>query len=62
MATDWIPSLWTDTFADLQEDELNYGDEWTLNFNYTQTDTITQEERRRGWKVFSHCAHGRYVS
>lgn len=60
MTTDWIPSLWTGTFADLQEDELDYGDQWTLNLNYTQTDTISQADRRRGWKVFSHCAHGRF--
>ncbi|XP_017277963.1 receptor-transporting protein 3 [Kryptolebias marmoratus] len=60
--TDWIPSLWLDTFDELlyDDNELDYGDEWTLNFNYRQTDTVTHDERKRGWKVYSHCAYGNF--
>ncbi|XP_042363113.1 receptor-transporting protein 3-like [Plectropomus leopardus] len=60
--TDWIPSLWVETFEELQDDdnELDYGDEWTLNFNYTLTDKLTTEQRRRGWRVFCYHAHGHF--
>ncbi|CAN9504032.1 unnamed protein product [Ophioblennius macclurei] len=56
--TDWTPSLWRETFAELVDDdgELDYGDLWSLNFNYNLTDKVTSEERRRGWKV--HKNHG----
>ncbi|XP_036948305.1 receptor-transporting protein 4-like [Acanthopagrus latus] len=59
-STDWVPSLWMDTFEELlyDDNELDYGDQWTLNFNYNQTDKVTKEERKRGWKVYSHCAYG----
>ncbi|KAF7669334.1 hypothetical protein LDENG_00196510 [Lucifuga dentata] len=62
MSTDWLPSLWLDTFEEMLDDdnELDYGDQWILNFNYRQTDTLNQEERRRGWKVYSHCAFGKF--
>lgn len=42
-------------------EELDYGDNWSLNFNYNLTDTLDQAERRRGWKIFCHRAHGKYV-
>lgn len=60
---EWLPSLWIDTFDELLNDdnELDYGDQWSLNFNYTQTDQVTKEERKRGWKVYCHCAYGKYV-
>lgn len=58
---DWTPSLWMETFEDLLYDELDYGDQWTLNFNYNQTDIVTKKERKRGWKVYCHCAYGKYV-
>lgn len=63
MVADWTPSLWMDLFEELlyDDNELDYGDEWTLNFNYSQTDTVTNNERRKGWKVYCHCAYGRYV-
>lgn len=52
-----------DIFNKLLSDgnELDDGDTWRLNFNYSQTSRLTPEERRRGWKVRSCTAHGRYV-
>uniref|UniRef100_A0A3B4U9V7 Receptor-transporting protein 4-like n=2 Tax=Seriola dumerili TaxID=41447 RepID=A0A3B4U9V7_SERDU len=59
-STDWIPGLWLDTFNDLlyDDNELDYGDQWTLNFNYSQTDQVTKEERKKGWKVYCCRAFG----
>ncbi|XP_061597823.1 receptor-transporting protein 3-like [Cololabis saira] len=59
----WDSSLWTRTFEELLDDDsvFDYQDAWTLNFNYNLTDEITQEERRRGWKVFSPCARGKFL-
>lgn len=53
-----------DIFNELldQDDELDYGDQWRLNFNYTNlTDTLDSAERRRGWKIFCSRLHGKYV-
>lgn len=63
LTADWTPSLWLDVFDELLLDdtELNYGDSWSLNFNYSQDDTVTKEERKRGWKVYCHCGFGKYV-
>lgn len=60
--TDWTPSLWMETFDKLVDDdnELDYGDEWNLNFNYSQTNTVTKEEKKRGWKVYSPCTFGNF--
>uniref|UniRef100_A0A669F3D8 Receptor-transporting protein 4 n=2 Tax=Oreochromis niloticus TaxID=8128 RepID=A0A669F3D8_ORENI len=62
MDTEWTASLWLDTFNELlnEDNELDYGDRWTLNFNYNQTDRVTEEERRRGWKVSTYCARGNF--
>ncbi|KAM9737965.1 receptor-transporting protein 3-like [Menidia menidia] len=59
---EWIPSLWLETFGEMlnEDNELDYGDDWNLTFNYSQTDQITKEERKRGWKVYSHCAHANF--
>ncbi|XP_028453698.1 receptor-transporting protein 3 [Perca flavescens] len=61
-STDWVPSLWKDTFEELlyDDNELDYGDQWSLNFNYSQTNIVTKEERKRGWKIYSHCAYGHF--
>ncbi|XP_035537839.1 receptor-transporting protein 3-like, partial [Morone saxatilis] len=60
-STEWVPSLWLDTFNELLEDnELDYEDQWSLNFNYTQTDTVTKEEKKRGWKVYCHRAYANF--
>ncbi|XP_070778050.1 receptor-transporting protein 3-like [Enoplosus armatus] len=60
-SSDWVPSLWMDTFDELlEDDELDYGDEWSLRFNYGLTDKVTKEERKRGWKIYSLCAHGTF--
>ncbi|XP_030596953.1 receptor-transporting protein 3-like [Archocentrus centrarchus] len=62
ISTEWTPSLWLDTFNELlyDDNELDYGDRWTLNFNYSLTSMVTNEERKRGWKVFTHCAYGNF--
>ncbi|XP_071757683.1 receptor-transporting protein 3-like [Centroberyx gerrardi] len=62
MSYDWQASLWKDVFEELldEDQELDYGDQWNLNFNYSQTDKVTKEERKRGWKVYSHCAFGHF--
>ncbi|XP_019946101.1 receptor-transporting protein 3-like [Paralichthys olivaceus] len=58
--TDWVPALWRETFEELlcEDNELDYGDEWTFNFNYSQNNTVTNEERKRGWKICCQNAHG----
>ncbi|KAF7211589.1 receptor-transporting protein 3 isoform X1 [Nothobranchius furzeri] len=56
----WAPSLWRDTFVELLDDELAHGDDWFLNFNYTLTDKISQEEKKRGLKVFQSHTHGKF--
>lgn len=60
---DWVPSLWKDLFEEMvyDDNELDYGDQWSLNFSYSQTDQVTKEERKRGWKIYAHCAYGQYV-
>ncbi|XP_071357048.1 receptor-transporting protein 3-like [Trachinotus anak] len=59
---DWAPRLWLDIFDELlyDDNELDYGDQWTLSFNYTQTDEVTKEERKKGWKVYRHHAYGNF--
>ncbi|XP_029370190.1 receptor-transporting protein 4-like [Echeneis naucrates] len=61
-STEWVPSLWLDIFDELLNDdnELDYGDQWTLNFNYNQTNDLTPEQRRRGWKISSCCTLGSF--
>ncbi|KAJ3609406.1 hypothetical protein NHX12_023929 [Muraenolepis orangiensis] len=44
-----------------EEEELDYGDDWTLGFNYNQTDEVTHEDRKIGWKVYNHCAFGNFL-
>ncbi len=63
LRADWSPSLWLEVFDELlfDDNELDYGDQWSLNFSYSQTDKVTKEERRRGWKVYCHSAYGKYV-
>lgn len=52
-----------DVFDELLNDdnELDYGDDWCLNFNYSQTSCVSPEERRRGWRVHCSTARGKYV-
>ncbi|MEQ2290331.1 hypothetical protein AMECASPLE_002213 [Ameca splendens] len=61
-STVWTPGFWLDIFDELlyDDNQLDYGDEWCLNFNYTQTDEVTKEQRKKGWKVYSHCAYGHF--
>ncbi|KAF7211591.1 receptor-transporting protein 2 [Nothobranchius furzeri] len=58
--TEWTPSLWQDTFNELLDDEVDYDDDWNINFNYTLNNKVSPEERKRGWKVFCHCARGKF--
>ncbi|KAM4630175.1 receptor-transporting protein 3-like [Polymixia lowei] len=62
MSKDWVPSLWQENFEEMLDDdqELDYGDLWKLSFNYSQTEEVTKEERKRGWRVYSHCAYGKF--
>uniref|UniRef100_A0AAY5KGB1 3CxxC-type domain-containing protein n=1 Tax=Esox lucius TaxID=8010 RepID=A0AAY5KGB1_ESOLU len=57
---DWTPSQWLDCFEDMVEEDLDRSDKWTLHFNYSLTETLSKEERRRGWKIHSHCAYGQF--
>ncbi|XP_056271389.1 receptor-transporting protein 3-like [Pseudoliparis swirei] len=61
-STDWVPSLWRETFEELldEDNELDYGDQWNLNFSYVQTADVTQEERKRGWKIYCHSGFGSF--
>ncbi|KAL3983836.1 cysteine and histidine-rich domain-containing protein 1 [Sarotherodon galilaeus] len=61
-STEWIPALWSDVFNELlyEDNQLDYEDQWTLTFSYSQTDKVTKEERKRGWKVYAHCARGKF--
>lgn len=59
----WSSSLWKDTFKELlnNNDELDYGDPWEFRIKKSLTVTLTDEEKRKGWKVHSYRAHGKYV-
>ncbi|KAM6899559.1 receptor-transporting protein 2-like [Xenentodon cancila] len=61
--TGWVSSLWTRTFEELLDDDsvFDYEDAWTLNFNYNLKQEVAQEEKRRGWKVYSYCARGKFL-
>ncbi|KAF3707458.1 Receptor-transporting protein 3 3CxxC-type zinc finger protein 3 Transmembrane protein 7 [Channa argus] len=61
-STEWLPSLWRDTFDELvyDDEELDSEEQWTLNFNYSQTDTVSNNERKKGWRVYCHCAYGKF--
>lgn len=43
------------------DNELDYGDDWCLNFNYSQTSCVSKDERKRGWKVYCNTAFAKYV-
>nr|XP_040044072.1 receptor-transporting protein 3-like [Gasterosteus aculeatus aculeatus] len=58
--TDWVPSLWMETFQNLLADELEYEDRWNLNFGYQLTNDLTNNERKKGWKIFIECVHGNF--
>lgn len=61
---EWVPGLWMDIFNELldQDGELNYGDQWRLNFTYTSlTDSLDSVKKRKGWKIFCPHVHGKYV-
>ncbi|RVE66473.1 hypothetical protein OJAV_G00107910 [Oryzias javanicus] len=58
--TDWLPSLWMETFDDLLDDQLDYEDEWSFQFNYRLTDQLTPGERRRGWKICCPCSKAQF--
>ncbi|XP_006642395.2 receptor-transporting protein 4-like [Lepisosteus oculatus] len=60
MSSDWSPSLWMETFQDLVDQELDYNDSWSFQFNYGLQQQLSKEERRRGWKVYCPCAHGQF--
>lgn len=57
----WSASRWREIFDSVLDSELDNEDQWNLNFNYSLGETLTQEERRRGWKIHSSCTHAEYV-
>ncbi|XP_063754606.1 receptor-transporting protein 3-like [Eleginops maclovinus] len=61
-SAEWVPSLWKETFEELldEDNELDYGDQWNINFSYTQENTLTQNEKKKGWKIFSPCSFGSF--
>ncbi|KAG7500689.1 hypothetical protein JOB18_026395 [Solea senegalensis] len=61
-STVWAPSLWLDIFDELvyDDNELDNEDQWTLNFNYSQTDKLTAKERKDGWKITCQHVNGRF--
>ncbi|XP_069032513.1 receptor-transporting protein 3-like isoform X1 [Embiotoca jacksoni] len=61
-SSEWVPSVWMDTFNELLSDdsELDYEDQWTFNFSYRQTEKLTTEERKRGWKISNPHVHGKF--
>ncbi|XP_029586993.1 receptor-transporting protein 3 [Salmo trutta] len=60
MNTDWMPTLWSECFEEMLDEELGSSDQWAFHFNYSLTETLTKEERRRRWRVYSHCAYGQF--
>ncbi|KAM8841430.1 receptor-transporting protein 4-like [Spinachia spinachia] len=59
--TDRVRSLWMETFRDLlADDELEYEDQWNLNFDYQLTQDLTKKERKAGWKISTQCIHGNF--
>ncbi|KAM4771088.1 receptor-transporting protein 3-like [Rhinophrynus dorsalis] len=60
-----VPSnnIWIDTFHDLQVMELKerYGHQWILQFNYNLTNSLTQDERQKGWKVSQTNNHASFA-
>ncbi|KAK6324190.1 hypothetical protein J4Q44_G00065290 [Coregonus suidteri] len=53
MSTDWTPTLWSECFEEMLDEELDSSDQWAFHFNYGLTETLTKEERRREWRVYS---------
>ncbi|KAJ8334345.1 hypothetical protein SKAU_G00399840 [Synaphobranchus kaupii] len=60
MNTEWTPTLWSDTFDEMLEEELDYNDSWAFQFNYSLQENLSKEERKRGWKIYCHSAYGRF--
>ncbi|KAJ8334341.1 hypothetical protein SKAU_G00399800 [Synaphobranchus kaupii] len=60
MNTEWTPTLWSDTFDEMLEEELDYNDSWGFHFNYSLQENLSKEERKRGCKIYCHSAYGRF--
>ncbi|XP_061110945.1 receptor-transporting protein 4-like isoform X2 [Conger conger] len=60
MGTEWTPTLWSDTFDRMLDEELDYNDTWGFKFNYSLQNKLSNEERRRGWKIYCHYACGKF--
>ncbi|XP_024150668.1 receptor-transporting protein 3 [Oryzias melastigma] len=58
--TDWLPSLWVETFEDLLDEQLDYEDDWSFQFNYRLTNELTAQEKRRGWKISCQCSKAQF--
>ncbi|XP_040287014.1 receptor-transporting protein 3-like [Bufo bufo] len=46
-------NIWIDTFQSLQKKDLEerYRKRWILQFNYKLVDILTEEQRKKGWKI-----------
>ncbi|XP_066446264.1 receptor-transporting protein 3-like [Eleutherodactylus coqui] len=46
-------NIWIDTFQSLQKKDLEerYRKKWILQFNYRLTDHLTEEQKKKGWKI-----------
>ncbi|XP_061112356.1 receptor-transporting protein 4-like isoform X1 [Conger conger] len=57
---EWTPTLWSDTFNRMLHEELDYNDTWGFKFNYSLQNNLSNEERRRGWKIYCNYAYGKF--
>ncbi|XP_071995665.1 receptor-transporting protein 3-like [Engystomops pustulosus] len=53
MAGSSVGNIWIDTFACLQKKDLEekYRKKWILQFNYRLKDSLTEEQKKNGWKI-----------
>ncbi|KAF6737914.1 Receptor-transporting protein 3 [Oryzias melastigma] len=58
--TNWLPSLWVETFEDLLDEQLDYEDDWSFQFNYSLTKELTAREKGRGWKISCQCSKAQF--
>uniref|UniRef100_A0A4W5P8H1 3CxxC-type domain-containing protein n=1 Tax=Hucho hucho TaxID=62062 RepID=A0A4W5P8H1_9TELE len=41
----WMPTLWSECFEEMLDEELGSSDQWAFHFNYGLTETLTEEEK-----------------
>ncbi|XP_041038251.1 receptor-transporting protein 3-like [Carcharodon carcharias] len=50
---------WIDSFTRYM-DEQEYGEKWTLNFNYNLQPYLEGDQKAKGWKVYQTSSFGRF--